>query len=390
MKIAITGYGAISAIGLNVAETLTSLENENSGISQGKLSYTSNFKVGEICLSNKELSSKFNLQTTGSRTSLLGMIAAKEAFQGHSLDKSIRTGLISGTSVGGMDISEVEYAKYLHGDLENFKTFENHPSGTTTEQIAKEIGVSDFINTISTACSSAANAIIMGARMIKNGSLDRVVVGGTDALTQFTVEGFNSLMIFDKDWCRPFDESRKGLNLGEGAGFIVLESKETIAKTGQKPLAYLSGYCNTSDAFHQTASSPEGKGAILSMKGALEMANLHPSDINYINAHGTSTPNNDLSESNAIINVFESSPMLSSTKAYTGHTLAASAGIEAIISILSLNTKQIFPNLNFSSPIEETGIIPVTKVEKNQVVNHVMSNAFGFGGNNSTLIFSGV
>jgi 3-oxoacyl-(acyl-carrier-protein) synthase len=385
----VTGYGVISSIGNNVEDTLTSLLAEKTGIKQGTRVHTERFKVGEVDFTDAELMAHFGLNTSGSRTSLLGMIAAKEAFKGHELIEHIRTGLISGTSVGGMDVSEVEYKHYLEEKPHDIKRYAHHPSGTTSEEIASELGISDFVNTISTACSSAANAIMMGARMIQNGLIDRVVVGGTDSLTQFTISGFRSLMIFDEEWCRPFDETRKGLNLGEGAGYIVLESTASIKITKKKPIAVLSGWSNASDAFHQTASSPGGDGAILSMKQALEVAKLNPEAIDYINAHGTATPNNDLSESKAIKSIFSSKiPPFSSTKAYTGHTLAASGGIEAVIAILAIQRKTLFPNLNHTHVIEETGLQPVKSTIQIDRLKHVLSNSFGFGGNNSTIILS--
>lgn len=389
MDIFITGYGVISAIGKNVEENFNSLIQEKTAIKQGLKNYTLKFKVGEIPYTNTELKSEFNLKTEGSRTAILGMIAAKEAFKNHKLLANVNTGLISGTSVGGMDITEVEYRSYLKGESLNYKNYFHHPSGTTSSQIAAELGITGFVNTISTACSSAANAIMMGARLLRSGQLDRVVVGGTDSLTQFTIFGFRSLMIFDDEWCKPFDNSRKGLNLGEGAGYIVLESQKSIQNTGKRALAKLTGWSNASDAFHQTASSPDGDGAILSMNQALKVAGLEPKDINYVNAHGTATPNNDLSESKALIKVFDGIvPPFSSTKSYTGHTLAASGGIESVFAILCIQHKLLFPNLNHTSPIEETGLIPIKIIEKNIEVNHVLSNSFGFGGNNSTLIFS--
>lgn len=391
MRIYVTGYGVISSIGENVEETLISLRSEKTGIRQGQKTYTERFKVGEIRWSNDELVERFSLTQHASRTALLGMIAAKEAFKGHELLADVKTGLISGTSVGGMDVSEIAYKDFLNGETDDLNVYRNHPSGTTSEQIAKELGIDGYVNTISTACSSAANSMMLGARMLLNGQLDRAVVGGTDGLSQFTISGFRSLMIFDDEWCRPFDETRKGLNLGEGAGFLVLETEETIQKTGKKPLAVLSGWSNASDAYHQTASSPEGLGATLSMKGALSIAGLKPKDIDYINAHGTATPNNDLSESHGIKNVFGNTvPPFSSTKAYTGHTLAASGGIEAVFGILALNNGSLLPNLNFSQAIEETGLTPVKNYSEGNDVKHILSNSFGFGGNNSTIILSKV
>lgn len=391
MSIYITGYGVISSIGNNVEELFTSLKAKKTGIRQGEKAFTTRYKVGEIAFSDAELHQHFQLKTEGSRTALLGMIAAKEAFNGHELRSDIRTGLISGTSVGGMDVSEREYANYLNNSAHNLQAYGHHSSGTSSAQIAQELGVTDFVNTISTACSSAANAIMMGARMIQKGWLDRVIVGGTDSLTSFTISGFRSLMIFDEEWCRPFDETRKGLNLGEGAGFIVLESEASIEKTGKQPIGRLSGWSNASDAYHQTASSPDGEGAILSMQQALDVAQLSPESIDYVNAHGTATPNNDLSESKAFLHIFNGKvPPFSSTKAFTGHTLAASGGIEAVISLLSIQNGMLFPNLNHTQVIAETGLQPVTEVISNVQVNHVLSNSFGFGGNNSTIIISAV
>lgn len=391
MRIYVTGYGVISSIGENVEETLHALRSEKTGIKQGQKTYTERFKVGEIRWTNSELIERFSLTQNASRTALLGMIAAKEAFQGHELSAELKTGLISGTSVGGMDVSEIAYKDFLNGEKDNLEVYRNHPSGTTSEQIARELGIDGYVNTISTACSSAANSIMLGARMLLSGQLDRAVVGGTDGLSQFTISGFRSLMIFDDEWCRPFDETRKGLNLGEGAGFLVLETEESIKKTGKKPLAVLSGWSNASDAYHQTASSPEGLGATLSMKGALKIAGLNPEDIDYINAHGTATPNNDLSESHGIKNVFGNTiPPFSSTKAYTGHTLAASGGIEAVFGILALNNGSLLPNLNFKQAIEETGLVPVKNYSEGNKVKHILSNSFGFGGNNSTIILSKV
>lgn len=386
----ITGYGVISAIGLNAEESIQSMRAMRTGIAQGKSEDTSRFKVGAIDLTDDELIERFGLRVPqASRTAILGMIAAKQAFEGHSNAENIRTGLISGTSVGGMDISEKEYKRFLETGKQDVSQYRHHSSGVSTEQIAEELGINDFVNTISTACSSAANAIMMGARLINQGLLDRVIVGGTDSLTLFTISGFRSLMIFDEDWCRPFDETRKGLNLGEGAGFLVLESEASIQKSGSKPQALLSGWSNASDAFHQTASSPDGAGAKISMQEALDVAGLSPSAIDYINAHGTATPNNDLSESHAIKGIFGSNiPPFSSTKAYTGHTLAASGGIEAVFSVLALQNGYLYPNLNFKQAIEETGLTPQLSFEEGHAINHILSNSFGFGGNNSTIIIS--
>lgn len=221
--------------------------------------------------------------------------------------------------------------------------------------------------------------------MIRQGMLDVVIAGGTDALCKFTLNGFASLQILDKAPCRPFDATRSGLNLGEGAGYLVLQSEASLHKT---PYCLLSGYANANDAFHQTASSSDGTGAYLAMKKALEKAALQPEEVGYINAHGTGTSNNDLSESAAFLRLFgEKVPPFSSTKPFTGHTLGAAGGIEAVLSVVSLSKGIIYPNLNFSRPIPETRLTPVTEYREGKEIRAALSNSFGFGGNNSSLVF---
>ncbi|MDD5570086.1 MAG: beta-ketoacyl-[acyl-carrier-protein] synthase family protein [Bacteroidales bacterium] len=396
-RVFVTGIGIISAIGNSSDEVLNSINLKKSGI---KLSsyldtvYKNEIPFGEVKFSNKELSEKLKINSGQiiTRTALLGMLAAKEAIN-HAQIKNIseaRTGLISATSVGGMDRSEIFYEEFIADNKKGrLRNIIGHDCGDSTEKIADMLGIKDFITTISTACSSSANAIMFGARLIKNNMLDRVIAGGVDSITKFTLNGFNTLMILDRQNCRPFDEKRNGLNLGEGAGFIVLESERIINKNKKEILCELKGYGNASDAYHQTASSPDGFGACIAMRKALEAANLKPEEIDYINAHGTGTPNNDLSEGKAIENVFESKiPYFSSTKAYTGHTLGASGGIEAVLSVLAIKNNLIFPNLNFENQMKDLKITPVKELIKNIEVKNVLSNSFGFGGNNTTLIFS--
>jgi 3-oxoacyl-[acyl-carrier-protein] synthase-1 len=228
-----------------------------------------------------------------------------------------------------------------------------------------------------------------GARLIKNNILDVVIAGGTDALTRFTLNGFNTLMILDTQYCQPFDANRRGLNLGEGAGYITLVSERVAAGLKKELLCTLSGYCNANDAYHQTASSPDGIGSFMAMEGALKMSGLKPEAIGYINLHGTGTQNNDNSEGTAIKRLFEPHyPGMSSTKSFTGHTLGASAGIEAVFSALSVQQGLVYPNLRFETKIEDLPFAPETKFSRQPALKHVLSNSFGFGGNCSSLIFS--
>lgn len=388
MNIYITGIGVISAIGLNVQENYQSLKDKKTGIASiHLLNYKEKILVGEVKLSNDTLVNQLHVSTPISRTSLLGIVAAKEAWGSNQHHQDIRTGFISSTSVGGMDNSEKYYQQKLENSTPDISLITTHDSGDTTERIAKELGISGYINTMSTACSSSANAIMLGARMLEQNKLDRVLIGGSDSLTSFTIEGFKSLMIYSDEWVKPFDEHRKGLNLGEGSGFLLLENDKSISLTKNKPMAILCGWSNAADAYHQTASSPDGKGATLAIQQALKKAKLKSSDISYINAHGTGTFNNDLSESVALKNVFkENIPPFSSTKAYTGHTLAASGTIEAVYAVLALQHQIILPNLNYSTSISETMLIPEVEWKIDQEINTVLSNSFGFGGNNSTII----
>ncbi len=390
-KIFITGMGVVSSIGNNVSETLASLLNEKTGLK--KKSYpdlNSDFIVGEVNLSDNELAEQTNFDNDKiSRSSLLGIKAATECWGKNKHDSKLSTGIISGTSVGGMDRSEVFFREVSKENPADFSKLLYHDSGNITERIADKLEITGYVNTISTACSSSSNAIMHGARLIKAGKLDRVLVGGVDALSEFTISGFKSLMIYNENWTSPFDENRQGLNLGEGAGFLLLESEESQKITKNKILAELSGYNNSSDAYHQTATSPDAKGATIAIETAIKSAGLDPSEIDYVNAHGTGTKNNDLTESIAFNNIFGNTvPAFSSTKSYTGHTLAASGAIEAVFSILSINNNVLFPNLNFKNAISETGLTPVSKVEKNKNINHVLSNAFGFGGNCTSLVIS--
>ncbi len=385
--------GMVSSIGMNVEEAFDSLKRSKSGIgpiNYLETSHKKNIKAGEIQKSNDELSALAGTTSDKyDRTTLLGMIAVKEALNHARISNTEYADLsfISSTTVGGMSRSELLYPFYLkHEPFDSF--IETHDCGESTQTIAGLLGIKGFTSTVSTACSSSANAIMLGCRMIKNNMCERVIVGGTDALSKFTLNGFNALQILDADRCKPFDENRKGLNLGEGAGYLILESESSVSKRNKKIWAEITGYGNTSDAYHQTASSPNGEGAFLAMQKTLAMANVRTQSISYINAHGTGTANNDLSEGTAIKRLFENNiPKFSSTKAYTGHTLGASGSIEAVITTLSINHKTIFPNLNFTTPISSLNISPQSNLLTNFEIKMALSNSFGFGGNCTSLLF---
>lgn len=400
MNIAITGEGIVSAIGLNKQEVLQALQEGRTGIGEMKYlqSIHHELPVGEVDLSNEQMKKMLGIHSEQmmSRTSLLGMLAIDQALKEAYVDvaslrarkadgKPLRIVLVSGTTVGGMDITELCFDQ-----LEKQKSVEflqHHDCGNSTRLMADHFGIFDEVATLSTACSSAANAIMLGARLLKAGEADLVVAGGTEALSRFHLNGFNSLMILDHESCRPFDTTRAGLNLGEGAAFLVLESEEMAQQRKITPHAYLTGYGNACDAFHQTASSENGEGAYLAMTEALAMAHLSAKDIQYVNAHGTGTPNNDQSESVSLKRVFgDEMPMVSSTKSFTGHTTSASGSIETVICILAMQHHFVPANLGWKNPMEN-GILP-TMGAQNLDLENVLCNSFGFGGNDSSLVIS--
>ncbi|MDP4282757.1 MAG: beta-ketoacyl-[acyl-carrier-protein] synthase family protein [Bacteroidota bacterium] len=396
-RVFVTGTGIISSIGNNKKENLESLLSEKTGI--GEITLLDTIHKGKIPVAEVKLTTPQLLTLLGAegkknltRTAILGIMAAREAIldAGLNPDEIKKAGLVSATTVGGMDRSENFYSQFLDNNSKGrLIDIVNHDCGDSTERIAEYTGLKGFITTISTACSSSANSILFGARLIQSGIAERVIAGGTDSLTKFTLNGFNTLMILDKNGCKPFDDERAGLTLGEGAAFLVLESEEAMRKRNRKALCELSGCANANDAYHQTASSPDGNGACLAMQAALDMSGIKPQDISYINVHGTGTQNNDLSEGIALEKIFGNKvPPFSSTKTFTGHTLGAAGAVEAVFCMMAIQQKVIFPNLRFKIPMKEINIQPVTTLIRNMEIEHVLSNSFGFGGNNSTLIFS--
>jgi 3-oxoacyl-[acyl-carrier-protein] synthase-1 len=392
-RVFVTGVGLISAIGNGTEETLDSFRLLKSGIGRLSLfdSVHSGIPVAEVKLSNEELAQMagINIQSDPySRNTLLALIAASQAVSSSGwTNASGGTGAIMATTVGGMDLNERYYKSLLEDD--QYKHLINlFDSADCAEKVAAHLGIRYHVTTISTACSSSANAIMLGARLIKNGQLRRVLVGGSDALTKFTLNGFSALEILSATGCRPFDKDRNGLTIGEGAAVMMLESEETACE--MNIICEVTGYVNVNEAFHATASSAEGTGAIMAMSRALETASLKPEDISYINAHGTGTEINDLSEGRAIDAVFgKHIPPVSSTKAFTGHTLGAAGAIEAVFSCLALKQGLVLPALNFATPMPELSFQPQTAIES-RTLKHVMTNSFGFGGSNTTLIFSKV
>lgn len=403
--IVITGAGVVSAIGVGKAKTLSALQSLRSGIGEVRYLQTEHHElpVGEVKLSNEEMQQLVAVAADGGeelcRTTLMARLALREALsEAGMLDANMqllseldgKMPFISGTTVAGMDRGENLFTSTDHAVMMQQMLDAATDCGSNTQQIARGFGKFAMLDTISTACSSALNAIEIGANLIKTGQYEQAVVGGTESLSRFHLNGFNTLMILDHAQCRPFDETRAGLNLGEGAGFLVIETLSSAIRRGVKPLALISGYANACDAFHQTASSADGEGAYRAMSQAISMAGLKPEEISYVNAHGTGTPNNDPSELTAMHRVFDAAlPPYSSTKGFTGHTTSASGSIEAVFCLLALQHQFLPVSLGCSKAIEGEPM-PVTAETPMPAagLKHILCNAFGFGGNDSSMVFS--
>lgn len=393
-KVFVTGMGVISSIGKDIKKNSESLRNGNSGINKPKFfqsKYASSFFFGEVNISNRSLKEQLGLSEEKglTRTDLFAFKAFEEAINDAKLSKeeisSFDTALISASTVGGMCLTDQLYED-ANLKSESSEYLASYGCSAHTLRLIKKYNIKGFTNTINTACSSSANSIMFGSRLIKSGRVKRAIVGGTDSLAKYTVNGFNALKILSESPCKPFDEHRCGLTLGEGAAYLVLESEEVVSN--KNTYARVSGYGNANDAFHTSTISDNAVGVISAISQALKSANLDPNKIDYINTHGTGTENNDFVELTGLSKIFNKIPPYNSTKSYTGHTLGAAGAIESIFSILSIINNELYPSLNINTPISQFNLSPVKKYETGVDINYVLSNSFGFGGNCTSLIFS--
>ena len=384
--------GIISAIGNGVEENRMALTEGACGISTLGLfpsRYAGALPCGEIKTTTASFQDRLGAHEKGvTRTMLLALNAMEEAIADAGLTQGeIRdpgTALINATTVGGMCLTDELFRDATQEGAPS-EYLASYDCGSVALYLQRRYGIGGVINTINTACSSSANAILYGARLLRQGRARRVIAGGVDSLAKFTINGFNALHILSPLLCTPFDRDRQGLNLGEGAAFLVLEREEDVR--GGRVYGAVSGWGNANDAFHPSSLSPAGEGPYLAMREALDSAGLSPDRIGFINAHGTATGNNDEVESRAMLRLFDRVPPFASTKSNTGHTLGAAGAIEAVYSLLNCMHQEVYPGLHFTTPIEESGLIPVRAYGRMEL-EHVMSNSFGFGGNCTSLIFS--
>jgi 3-oxoacyl-[acyl-carrier-protein] synthase II len=394
-RVAITGKGVFCSIGRNVEEVTQSLKEGRTGIGPITLFDTSKYpcKIGaeikdyhaDAFFGKKELKRL-------SRTDQFALIASREAVQGSGIDSypSEEVGVCLGAGAGGMFEAETYHREILLKGKSRPSLIWPFIPSFTTDRIAERFGFSGPKFTVTTACSSSATAIGSGADLIRSGKCKAVLCGGSEALSELTFGGFNSLRAMDPSPCKPFDQKRAGMSLGEGAGILVLEDFDEAMKRGVKIYAEFLGYGIGGEAYHITAPEPTGVREARMMREALDEGGIATSEVDYINAHGTGTPLNDKVETLSIKNVFGEraySIPISSIKSSVGHCLGSAGAIEAIASILSMVYQFIPPTLNHQKGDEDCDLDYVSGKSRDMEVEVVLSNSFAFGGNCTTLVF---
>jgi len=402
-RVVVTGTGILSPIGNSTQEFYKGLKHGTNGIGPITLFDSNNFSVhiaGELKIDIEDYFAKRDLNRMD-RFTAIALIASTEAVDQAGIDNSQidknRIGVIIGSGIGGLNTFEEQHSKLLNSPRRVSPFFiPSMISDIASGQVSIKYGFKGPNYCVVSACATASHAIGDSLRMIKYGDADVIITGGSDAsITPMAVAGFSNMKALSKNddietASRPFDVERDGFVMGEGAGIIVLEELEHARKRDVEILGELVGYGATADAHHLTMPAPGGEGAIRAMKRAMEDAICKPEDIDYINAHGTSTPFNDKTETKAIKSTFgkhAKTLSISSTKSMTGHLLGAAGGIEAIASILSVKNNFLPPTIHYKTPDPECDLnyVPNSSVEKD--IEYAMSNTFGFGGHNAVVIF---
>jgi len=390
-NVVVTGMGIVTSIGWSPEEVQESILNKRCGFRGISCLDSPLFKgtlAGEVL---GDPAAKSGL-AEGSRSDHLALYAARQAFvaaglEGLTEDVKAEIGIALGITTGGLSTTEVYLDQLLTEGDSDIAQMRFHECSTPVATISRELGLFGIQTSVSNACASSANALALGREFIQSGEAEVVLAGGVDSLSRLTVNGFNSLLVYDPDGCRPFDENRSGMTLGEGAGFVILESEAHANARDARTLAHFVGAGSSFDGFHITSPSPDGSAIHDAMSKALADAGRVPSDIDYINAHGTGTLDNDASEGEAIQRLFDGDvPVVSSTKGYCGHTLAAAGAVESILCILAMEHGVAPPNLGIENVDPAFRFDPIREPIETGL-NTVMTNSIGFGGNNCSLIF---
>lgn len=390
MEIAITGIGAASVAGKDAPALLRGLQHPRSYFAPSAR-HLVGFEVS-VAEADPSCFAPHGHPTLDSPTGRLCLQAARECVaEARSLGGGSPDGLVLGTSTGGQ--SENERAVFGLLDDKPVSDFSFRLQGcmaSPSRLVARDLDIAGPVTTISTACTSSANAIALGATWIESGKCSRVLAGGGDALCFTTISSFHILELTGPKTCTPFGADRPGLTLGDGAGFLMLESLERVSAEGRTPLAVLVGFGMSSDAHHMTAPPEDGAGAALALRRALEHAHLKPEDIAYVNAHGTGTRLNDAAEARAVSDVLGDVPVMS-CKGLIGHTLGGAGGIEAAATVLSIREGTAFENAGASEAAEDCPVRLIGRgglpIDPNKAV---ISTSFAFGGNNCVLVFRAV
>lgn len=403
-KVVVTGMGAITPVGNNIETFWNSLKGGVCGIDFIKAFDTENFKAklaAEVKDFNPEDTIDKREAKRMDRYCQFAVAAAVEAVKDANLDlekiEQERFGVVVGSGIGGIGTIEKQQQTLLEKGPNRV-----HPlfipmiiSNMAAGNIAIKFGAKGICTTVVTACATGTNCIGEAYRMIQNGVADIIIAGGTEAsITPLSIAGFISLTALSRSTdpkraSIPFDKERNGFVMGEGSGIVILESLEHAEKRNAKIYAEVVGYGSTCDAYHITSPSPEGEGAARAIKIAIEEAGIEPSQVSYINAHGTGTEANDKFETAAIKTVFGDCAKnipVSSTKSMTGHLLGAAGAIEAVASIKAMEDSFIPPTIGYEVFDEECDLDYVPNKGREKELNYVMSNSLGFGGHNAVIL----
>ncbi|HYI09752.1 MAG TPA: beta-ketoacyl-[acyl-carrier-protein] synthase family protein [Thermoanaerobaculia bacterium] len=392
IRIAVTGAGIICSTGRNKAEVWQSIVEMRAGIAKLTRFAGETFPTDIAAEAENTLPIGRREAKRLSRTDLLAVVAAREALEqandGASVPLPLERAVVStGTSTGGLLEGEEYYFRRLKRGRRRAPASQvlQQPTSGPTDAVARVFGLGGGVVSNATACASAGAAIGMASDYLKSGHADVAIAGGSDALCRLTYSGFNVLQAVDPEPCSPFGATRKGITLGEGAGFLVLERWDDAVARGATILAELTGYGASCDAHHPTAPHEGGRGAEAAMRGALGEAGL--TAVDYVNAHGTGTLLNDSAETKAIIAAVGSDVPVSSSKSYFGHTLGASGAIEAVVTVLALQHQIAPPTLRLEQAADDCPLDYIPHTPRPMAMTNVLSNTFGFGGSNVSLAF---
>ncbi|MDX2166196.1 MAG: beta-ketoacyl-[acyl-carrier-protein] synthase family protein [Deltaproteobacteria bacterium] len=394
IRVAITGWGSINALGVGVAAFEAGLRAGRCGIATLTCLPDDGYRstvAAEAPMTALPAGLPKAVARRASRTARLALVAADEAWRMAGRGDTADVGVVLGTSTGGMSHGEESYRRAARGGLRRTTraSWLETPVSVSGDQVAALIGSHGPRLTVSTACSSGANALGLAADWIRSGRVATAVCGAAESLCRMTFSGFNALQALDRVPCRPFDRSRAGLSLGEGAAMFVFENWADAERRGVPILGEFLGYGVSADAHHLTQPRPDAAGAVLAIERALADARRAADAIDYVNAHGTGTPLNDVAEARALRTVLGTRVAcvpVSSTKSQVGHCLAAAGAIEALATLLGLRGGFAPPTATLRDPDPQCALDHVVGASRSVRMRIALSNSYGFGGNNTSVV----